>query len=126
MSRNVHLSFMSGSRDGELVQVPTSGDPPSIVLGRVPDCDICLSEDPEVSRRHARLFWQDGWWLEDLRSSNGSFIGEFDHSERIYGPVPVSPGQIFRLGRTRIRLEKEILAADRLSALEVDEQQQQA
>ncbi len=46
-----------------------------ISIGRSPDNDICLDDDL-VSRHHATLFLQkDGTWrLEDLSSSNGTFV----------------------------------------------------
>ncbi len=45
-------------------------------LGAGADNDIVLS-DPFISSRHARMVW-DGveWWVEDLGSKNGTFIGE--------------------------------------------------
>ncbi len=44
------------------------------VLGRLPECDIQIDSNM-VSRRHARVFPQDGEFLiEDLSSGNGSFV----------------------------------------------------
>lgn len=45
-----------------------------MVIGRTPECDISISA-PGLSRRHARLRpTRDGLEIEDLRSSNGTFI----------------------------------------------------
>src|SRR5688572_8726267 len=45
-------------------------------LGRAPTNTIQLNE-PFVSNDHARLEWHDGqWWLEDLKSSNGTKLNE--------------------------------------------------
>lgn len=57
--------------------------------------DIDCSSDPGVSRRHAQLV-SDGrrWYVEDLGSSNGSFMG------RACGPLPEVP--IARGGRVSI------------------------
>jgi hypothetical protein len=45
------------------------------VLGRSDLCQICL-EEAAISRRHARLFWTyAGYMIEDLGSSNGTFVG---------------------------------------------------
>lgn len=43
------------------------------VIGTGADCNIQL-EDPSgrTSRRHARVDLRDGWWLEDLDSTNGT------------------------------------------------------
>ena len=47
-----------------------------MVLGREPDCDIVL-DDRQVSRRHARICRrEDSYFLEDLQSKNGTFIGD--------------------------------------------------
>jgi diguanylate cyclase (GGDEF)-like protein len=47
------------------------------VVGRIPEVDIVIERD-SVSRRHARIVRSDsdGWQLEDLASTNGSFIND--------------------------------------------------
>ncbi|MBD3220177.1 FHA domain-containing protein [bacterium] len=46
----------------------------AINLGRDPECDVVLPDD-SVSRRHARIVWQDGvWWIHDLGSANGTEV----------------------------------------------------
>ena len=62
---------------------------PSVSRGIHPDID--LGSDPGVSRRQAQLT-TDGsrWWVEDLQSSNGTYVGSAS------GPLPekpVPPGQ---------------------------------
>ncbi|OGA69392.1 MAG: hypothetical protein A3F77_13465 [Betaproteobacteria bacterium RIFCSPLOWO2_12_FULL_67_28] len=42
--------------------------------------------------------------LEDLGSSNETFIGEFQTARRVSEPTPLTDGQIFRVGLTRLRL----------------------
>ena len=64
-----------------------------------------LSDDPDLSRRHARIFWSDlSWVLQDLDSSNGTFIGEFQAARRLSGTSTIQDGEIFRAGLTRLRL----------------------
>lgn len=47
-----------------------------IVVGRGSDCDIQIDRD-SVSRRHARVFRVgDQWHVEDLGSTNGSYIND--------------------------------------------------
>ena len=48
--------------------------------------DIDLSSDNGISRRHAQLT-TDGtrWWVEDLGSSNGTYVGGS------VGPLPTTP-----------------------------------
>ena len=105
MARTLTLTFMSGSRDGEVVQLDAIGSPPSVSIGRVAPCELVISDDPDLSRRHARIFWNgSSWMLEDLHSSNGTFIGEFQAARRLSRPTAVKDGGIFRVGLTRLRL----------------------
>ena len=105
MAQNLTLTFMSGSRDGEVVQLETAGSPPSVSIGREAPCAVVISDDPDLSRRHARIFWNgSAWMLEDLNSSNGTFIGEFQAARRFSGSSEIKDGQIFRVGLTRLRL----------------------
>ena len=105
MARILTLTFMSGSRDGEVVQLETAGSPPSVSIGREAPCELVITDDPDLSRRHARIFWNgSAWMLEDLKSSNGTFIGEFQAARRLAEPVPIKDGHIFRVGLTRLRL----------------------
>lgn len=77
-------------------------DSPTLTLGRDPGCDLCLSDDQRVSRRHARLLYEDGEWLvEDLGSANGTFVGR----ERVLRPTPLAPGDELRMGRTLMVLQ---------------------
>jgi diguanylate cyclase (GGDEF)-like protein len=47
-----------------------------IVVGRGSDCDIQIDRD-SVSRRHARVYRvEDQWFVEDLGSTNGSYIND--------------------------------------------------
>ena len=42
--------------------------------------------------------------MEDLHSSNGTFIGEFQAARRLSGPTVIKDSDIFRVGLTRLRL----------------------
>ena len=115
MARTLTLTFMSGSRDGEVVRLETAGSPPSVSIGREAPCEVVISDDPDLSRRHARLFWNgSSWLLEDLNSSNGTFIGEFQAARRISESTEIKDGQIFRVGLTRLRLGSA--TADRVAS----------
>ncbi len=109
------LTYMSGPEDGRTDVISVAGNNAEATIGRLADCTISIPGDPDASRRHARLFSRDGgWWLEDLGSANSTFIGEFAQSRKIVGAVRLVPGQIFRLGLTRFRLEKEDYQIDKL------------
>jgi len=105
MTQALTLTFMSGSRDGEVVQLAAAGSPPSVLLGRNAPCELVLSDDPDMSRRHARLIWSgSSWMLEDVGSSNGTFFGEFQAERKLSAPTAIKDGEIFRVGLTRLRL----------------------
>ncbi len=74
----------------------------SLVVGRRGgDADLQLDGDPGISRRHGRLWVEDGVvWYQDLGSSNGSWY----EGSRIKKPVRVGVERIVTLGRTQLRL----------------------
>jgi pSer/pThr/pTyr-binding forkhead associated (FHA) protein len=77
-----------------------------LTIGRREDSDIPLRNDTYISRLHARLHWSANcWWLEDCESKNGTFVDEGDDDTRVHGTVEVEPGQLFRIGRTWLRLQ---------------------
>lgn len=70
-----------------------------VMVGRGPECGI-RSQDPRVSRVHARFFVDQGaLWVEDLGSSNGIFVGP-NKVQR----APVPTGEIILVGSLMIRL----------------------
>lgn len=47
-----------------------------ILIGRDPICDLEIS-DSAVSSQHARLsFHHNQWWIDDLRSKNGTLLND--------------------------------------------------
>ncbi|TCT22780.1 ATP-binding cassette domain-containing protein [Thiobaca trueperi] len=59
-----------------------------IIVGRLPGCGLPI-DSPLISREHARLILaDDGVWLEDLGSINGTWI----NGQRVTKPVPLRPG----------------------------------
>jgi hypothetical protein len=69
-----------------------------VVLGRE-EGDVVFRDDEFLSRRHAILKWQGGQCvLDDLKSSNGTFI-------RLRGPQPLEHGDILRMGDQMFRIE---------------------
>ncbi|HEY9523162.1 MAG TPA: FHA domain-containing protein [Thermopolyspora sp.] len=73
-----------------------------ITIGRATDSTLVLSDD-YASSRHARLFPQDGQWIvEDLGSTNGTYL---DRS-KVIRQTPVPLGVPIRIGKTVIELRK--------------------
>jgi pSer/pThr/pTyr-binding forkhead associated (FHA) protein len=73
-----------------------------ITIGRAGDATLVLSDD-YASTRHARLFPQDGQWLvEDLGSTNGTYLDR----EKVTQPTPVPVGVPIRIGKTVLELRR--------------------
>jgi FHA domain len=73
-----------------------------VVLGRGADSTIRLDDD-YVSTRHVRFVPHgDEWYVEDLGSTNGTYIG----SQRITTPTRITTGVQVRLGKTIAELKK--------------------
>jgi pSer/pThr/pTyr-binding forkhead associated (FHA) protein len=74
-----------------------------ILIGRNPECALVLDDD-YASGRHCRIYpdpsGRDGWVLEDLGSTNGTFIGR----DRLTGTRPVEVGTSLRIGKTVLEL----------------------
>lgn len=72
-----------------------------IIVGREDSCDINLS-DPIISGRHARLtFHNMHWWIEDLISTNGTFLND----ERLESPAILISGDELRIGKNILLVE---------------------
>jgi len=73
-----------------------------ITIGRAPDSTLVLADD-YASSRHARLYPQNGQWIvEDLGSTNGTYLDR----TKITRPTPVPLGVPIRIGKTVIELRK--------------------
>jgi pSer/pThr/pTyr-binding forkhead associated (FHA) protein len=71
---------------------------PDLVLGRE-TADLVFSDDEFMSRRHAQISFRNGrGHLEDLGSSNGTFL-------RLRGPHGLISGDLIRLGDELLRFE---------------------
>jgi pSer/pThr/pTyr-binding forkhead associated (FHA) protein len=74
----------------------------AVLIGRAPSCTLVLDDDYS-SQRHARLYLQSGhWYVEDLGSTNGTFLGR----ERIEEPTEVGPGTVLRVGQSTLELQR--------------------
>ncbi len=76
--------------------------PSAVIVGRAPGSTLVLDDD-YASGRHARFFPQDGaWWVEDLGSTNGTYLGD----RRLSQPVQLTTGTPVRVGQTVIELQR--------------------
>lgn len=69
-----------------------------LLIGRSAECQV-QTQDAMVSRRHARIFWDGGYLIEDLGSSNGVYVGQ-DKVQK----APFRPGDIVTCGSLVIRM----------------------
>jgi len=73
-----------------------------ITLGRANDATLVLNDD-YASSRHARIFPQDGQWIvEDLGSTNGTYLDR----QKVTRPMPVPVGVPIRIGKTVLELRR--------------------
>ncbi len=85
------LIIEAGATPGQVIELVKD----EFVIGRVEGNDLVIAE-PSVSRHHARLLRQGAQvLLEDLGSSNGTFI----NGKRLTAPTPLISGDIFMLGQ---------------------------
>lgn len=79
-------------------------DKETILIGREDDVDIVI-DNPSVSRRHAQVRKEGtGWVVEDLGSSNGTFL----HGNKIAGPQPVKEGDEIGFGKFSVVFGKAV------------------
>lgn len=73
-----------------------------MVIGRLQECDICLA-DANASRRHA-AFVRDGdeWLIEDLGSTNGTFLDSRPVTREV-----LHDGDTVEIGLTRLTFHRQ-------------------
>jgi len=108
----VSIMVMSGVDDGLVLNLDAESDGRAVdgdwvlSIGRREENDVCLRSDTFVSRDHAQLRLSEGrWWLIDNDSKNGTFLENDEDDSPVIGQVPLQPGQLFRIGRTWLRLQ---------------------
>ena len=90
------LIVSEGSLAG--TRIALTGKP--ILIGRANDSTLVLTDD-YASTRHARISETNGvWYLEDLGSTNGTYVGQ----TKVTGPMPLEAGVAIRIGRTVMEL----------------------
>jgi predicted component of type VI protein secretion system len=90
MDSAFRLVMRTGPTVGKVYPLDTN----EIFIGRDLANDISIN-DPEVSRRHARIFLQgNNFILEDLGSTNGTMV----NGQRLMGPYNLRPGELIVFG----------------------------
>ncbi len=89
----IRLEVVGGPMDG--LQSRVEGD--ALRIGRSHENELSLHSDPLVSSHHARIVREGrNYWLEDLASRNGTFLG----AQRLTARLPLGPGVTFSVGQT--------------------------
>jgi pSer/pThr/pTyr-binding forkhead associated (FHA) protein len=77
-------------------------DSSAVTVGRSAENDLVLDSDEFASTKHARIEpRRDGVWVEDLDSTNGTFVNGMKVKQR----HKLSPGDVIRVGETDLRYE---------------------
>jgi pSer/pThr/pTyr-binding forkhead associated (FHA) protein len=93
-----HVAILEGANSGENISL----DDAPLLIGRGSDAAIRLDDD-YVSTRHARIAASgDQWFIEDLGSTNGTYLG----SQRLTQPATLQLGSQVRIGKTTLELRK--------------------
>lgn len=100
-SQPTHVLVIEGSNTGARAEL---ADAP-ILIGRGSDAAIRLDDD-YVSTRHARIAASGAdagqWFVEDLGSTNGTYLG----TVRLNQPTTLTVGSRIRIGKTILELRK--------------------
>ena len=92
----VHSEVLEQGEEYELEASP-------LTIGRAGQNDVSIDGDEFASARHARFEpRQDGVWLHDLGSSNGTFV----NGSRLTRPRKLAPGDLIRIGETDLRFDQ--------------------
>lgn len=99
------VPFPQGGQGGSLTVVagPHAGQSfslsPGALVGRDPSVAVALPADSKASRSHARFVQESGGWaLEDLNSTNGTFV----NGQRVTR-VALAPGDTIVIGSSTLR-----------------------
>lgn len=94
--KNKYAAISSLRLDGpEQTTIPLSPQKKYLIGKDQAKCNIYMHNVQYVSAVHAQIFWNnDGYVIEDLHSSNGTFVNEFRIHERHY----LQPGDRISIG----------------------------
>jgi pSer/pThr/pTyr-binding forkhead associated (FHA) protein len=96
--KGTKLVVVEGPLKGTVVPLGTV----QITIGRAPDSTLVIDDD-YASSRHARIYPAEGAWVvEDLGSTNGTWIDR----TRITAPTVLPVGAPLRVGRTTLQIQK--------------------
>jgi serine phosphatase RsbU (regulator of sigma subunit) len=94
-----YLVIVEGAEPGRRLEFDATTP---LTIGRDPQQTLVVT-DPELSRRHARVFLvNEEPFVQDLGSTNGTFVD----GERISAPSKLDEGRLLRIGGHYLRYER--------------------
>jgi hypothetical protein len=92
------LVITSGPKEGLEIELPSE----QLAIGRSSESGLVIRDD-YTSTHHARLLlWKDGWVVQDLDSTNGTFLD----GTRVSLPTPVPLNTPVTIGTTTFELRR--------------------
>jgi pSer/pThr/pTyr-binding forkhead associated (FHA) protein len=92
------LVITGGAKEGLEIPLPAE----QITIGRSSDSGLVIRDD-YTSTHHARLLkWNEGWVIQDLDSTNGTFLD----GTRVAVPTQVLLGATVKIGTTSFELRR--------------------
>jgi len=92
------LVITGGPKEGLEIDLPSE----QLTIGRSSDAGFIIRDD-YTSSHHARLLrWPDGWMIQDLDSTNGTFLD----GARVHGPTYVPLHTPVTIGATTFELRR--------------------
>ena len=97
-SRAARIVITSGPRSGLELELPETG----LSIGRSSGSGLQIKDD-YTSNSHAKIVrWRDEWVVQDLGSTNGTYVD----GKRITEATPVRVGSSVRIGTTTFELRR--------------------
>lgn len=92
------LVIVSGSKEGLEISLPDE----QLTIGRSSESGLVIRDD-YTSTHHARLLrWADSWVVQDLDSTNGTFLA----GQRVSVPTPIPLNTPIKIGTTSFELRR--------------------
>jgi hypothetical protein len=98
LGESKRLVITSGPKEGLEIELPRE----QLTIGRSGESGLVIRDD-YTSTHHARLMlWNDGWVIQDLDSTNGTYLD----GKRVTVPTPIPNNTPIKIGTTTFELRR--------------------